>query len=75
MKKNILYISLVLISISLLLYANADNEKKAVNGALIEFEHDEYDFGEIEEGKVVHHVFKLTNVGNDTLRIKRVDGG
>lgn len=75
MPKNIFYILLIFIFINSLLWVQAEDKEKKINGAIIEFENDKFDFGDIEEGKVVYHVFKLTNVGNDTLRIKRVDGG
>lgn len=43
-------------------------------GAKIEFFSDSYDFGEIEEGTVVEHVFKFKNSGNAALEIKKVKG-
>jgi hypothetical protein len=43
-------------------------------GALLVFEENSYDFGEIKSGEVVSHVFKFQNCGSDTLRIKRVRG-
>ena len=49
--------------------------KKEYSGAVIEFEKSEHDFGTVEAGKIVEHIFKFTNIGNDTLYIKKVDGG
>ena len=41
-------------------------------GAEIVFENDIHDFGQIEQGAIVTHVFKFENIGADTLQIKRV---
>lgn len=43
--------------------------------AKIVFKEDNYDFGDIREGIKVEHIFKFTNEGEDTLRIKRVQAG
>ena len=43
-------------------------------GALLVLEEEVFDFGEVEEGVVLTHVFNFENCGNDTLRIKRVRG-
>jgi len=36
----------------------------------ISFDHDQYDFGLVEEGKKIEHTFKVTNTGNSLLNIK-----
>lgn len=43
-------------------------------GAKIEFVADSHDFGEIEEGSVVSHVFTFKNSGDAALEIKKVKG-
>ena len=43
-------------------------------GPLMVLEEEAFDFGEVEEGLVLTHVFNFENCGTDTLRIKRVRG-
>jgi len=43
-------------------------------GALLVLGEEAFNFGEVEEGIVLTHVFKFQNCGTDTLRIKRVRG-
>ena len=43
-------------------------------GPFLLLEESSFDFGQIESGAVVAHVFKFQNCGTDTLRIKRVRG-
>jgi len=43
-------------------------------GARIDFVEESHDFGEIEEGAVVEHVFKFSNSGDVALEIKKVKG-
>lgn len=43
-----------------------------VKGAKIEFEESSYDWGTVQQGSKVKHVFKFKNIGTDTLRIARV---
>lgn len=45
------------------------------NGAKLVFDEEMYKFGDVVSGNVVEHVFIFRNVGGDTLRIKRIDGG
>ncbi len=40
----------------------------------ITFESIEYDFGEVDEGDIVTHVYKFTNTGNNPLVITRANG-
>lgn len=48
---------------------SADGKVDTVNVAKIEFEEERYDFGEIDEGGVVNHVFKFKNTGKVPLVI------
>ncbi len=43
-------------------------------GPLMVLEEESFNFGEVEEGVVLTHVFNFKNCGTDTLRIKRVRG-
>jgi hypothetical protein len=43
-------------------------------GPLLSLEAESFDFGKIEEGAVVAHVFDFQNCGSDTLHIERVRG-
>jgi hypothetical protein len=42
------------------------------NGPRIEFPEPSFDFGRVESGKVVNHVFEFTNAGNQLLEIQDV---
>ncbi len=42
---------------------------------VISFSQKEYDFGTVIEGDTAEYVFKFTNIGQDTLRIKGVRPG
>ena len=44
----------------------------SANGAVIAFEEDRYDFGDIHQGDKVEHVFKFENTGNEPLIITNV---
>lgn len=48
---------------------SADGTVDSINVAKIEFAEPTYDFGEIDEGGVVQHVFKFTNTGKVPLVI------
>lgn len=43
-----------------------------IKGAKMKFSEEEFDFGKINEGDIVEHVFVFTNVGSDTLKIAQV---
>ena len=44
----------------------------ALKGPRIEFIETEWDFGNVKQGKVMNHVFKFRNTGDEPLIIKRV---
>ena len=44
----------------------------AGKGPKIKFNEDKKDFGKVKQGKVLKHVFKFTNEGDETLKIKTV---
>lgn len=44
-------------------------------GARIEFREENFDFGEVSNDTLLQHVFVFANVGEDTLRIRRVSSG
>jgi len=46
-------------------------EKELANAPHIEFETLEYDFGHIDEGETLTHLFKFKNTGKDTLNIRK----
>lgn len=48
---------------------NADQPVDTVNVAKMTFENKHFDFGTIQEGKVVNHVYKFTNTGKIPLVI------
>jgi hypothetical protein len=46
--------------------------KSASVGPLIEFDHKDYNWGKVESGDLVKHVFTVTNTGTETLVISNV---
>jgi hypothetical protein len=38
----------------------------------IQFEEESYDFGEVEAGEAVEHIFEFTNTGNEELVIEKL---
>src|SRR5262245_52891898 len=52
--------------------ANGAKKEEAAKGAKIQFQESSFDFGTVEQGSAVKHVFKFKNVGSDTLRIEQV---
>ena len=48
---------------------------QAASGPKMLIEGKEFDFKEIEEGKVITHTFKVSNRGDQTLEIRRVSPG
>ena len=61
----------VLFTLLLFIFVFAQDTKQE-DTPKIEFAEQSYDFGEITQDSIVHHVFKFTNTGNDTLKIHRV---
>jgi hypothetical protein len=47
-------------------------EKKGPEVSLTERE---FDFGEVKQGEVVRHIFKVINQGDETLTIEKVSPG
>ena len=41
----------------------------------LKFDVEQFDFGEIDEGQLVNHIYRFRNTGNDTLRITRINPG
>lgn len=48
---------------------------KRMDGPRLYFEEEAFDFGAIEPGQIVDHVFHFQNVGLDTVYIKQVTSG
>lgn len=57
----------------------ADNNKTAGNPGAenpepkFQFDHEEWDFGKINEGEEVKHIYRFTNVGNEDMVISQVN--
>jgi hypothetical protein len=67
---------IVLVCISIMVGAGiiqAEEEKKAV--PIIEVEHLIYDFGQVNQGEIVKHDFRVFNRGSAPLKIKSVKPG
>lgn len=71
MKTFISYSFALLISLVALAQDQPVFEEPA-NGAKISFEEANYDFGDIQQGDVVEHVFAFENTGNEPLVISDV---
>ena len=69
--------TLLFICMILTAYACAQSKPESVGklGPKIKFIEEEYDFGNLDEGLLAKHEFKFTNLGEDTLRIQRIDPG
>lgn len=67
-------IILLFVCISLILFMLSCSDIPREPGARLVFEEEIYEFGEIEEGVVLTHVFNFKNTGADTLKISRVRG-
>ena len=65
-------IVLLFVFISLILFMPGCGDIPREPGARLVFEEENYDFGEIEQGIVLTHVFNFKNIGEDTLKISRV---
>ncbi len=74
MKNMLINTMLLLASVLFLSWVNTGGNTNK-NGAKIIFDEEIYDFGEVVSGSVVEHVFIFRNAGEDTLIIKRIDGG
>lgn len=53
--------------------ANSESEEKGATGKF-QFEEKIHDFGTVDEGEIVTHVFKFTNVGEGPLVIQNARG-
>jgi hypothetical protein len=67
------FVRIVLMSLTAASLLATDSTQVAItNGPHMQFEEETFDFGTIEQGKVVEHVFHFRNVGLDTLHISNV---
>lgn len=66
MLKRILLFSLVFIALS------CKRESSKNSFAVIKFEEDKYDFGQIVEGQIVEKKFYFTNTSNNDLQISNI---
>ncbi|MFQ5455265.1 MAG: DUF1573 domain-containing protein [Nitrospirota bacterium] len=64
---------LFIISFFLLISSMALADTESNNGPRIKFFKDRYDFGRITQGKIVEHIFRFVNIGNEDLIIKEVN--
>jgi hypothetical protein len=62
-----------MVMILMLLLSNCEH-RCLENGKLLVLNEENYDFGEVEEGTAISHVFEFNNCADDTLRISRVRG-
>ena len=58
--------------ISLILIIQVCQNLPREPGARLVFEEEKYDFGKVEQGVVLTHIFDFENIGEDTLKISRV---
>jgi hypothetical protein len=55
--------------------AQSHSNQTAKQAPHIKFDLEEYNFGKVNEGTLVKHIFRFKNIGGDTLRIKRINPG
>ena len=58
--------------LSIAVMAQTGTEKAAKNGPKITFQETEYNFGDIQQGEKVEHVFTFENTGNEALILSNV---
>ena len=67
-------LALLVFSVLALGFRPNDQDHQDGKGAKIKLAERSYDFGEVDQGVIVDHVFKLTNVGDGVLRIRKLKG-
>ncbi|MGB3852546.1 MAG: DUF1573 domain-containing protein [Tunicatimonas sp.] len=68
-KLSILFFSLLLLNVA---YAQEDPKVEVTDGPKIVFAEDTHDFGDIEQGTKVSHVFNFENAGTQPLILSNV---
>ncbi len=71
MSKNI---SAFVLSLSMLGFQAINPNYSQDHGAKIKISQESFDFGEVQEGSVVNHIFRVTNVGDSVLNIYKLRG-
>lgn len=71
--KHIITLSLALV-LALSLYAQDAPSAPQAPITTLEFDHTEYDFGEVTSGEKVAHVFTFTNTGDEPLTLTNAKG-
>lgn len=68
-----LFVQIIILSLTTISLLASDSTQVAISdGPHMQFEEETFDFGTIEEGQIVEHVFHFRNVGLDTLHISKV---
>ncbi len=62
----------IFLLMTVLLYPVLAQDAQKTNGPVLTLEKISHDFGDIQQGDVVEHVFKFTNTGNEPLIITNV---
>lgn len=71
----IINITFVIISLTGNFISNENTEKLTEKSAKIEFTELKYDFGKVDEGVELSHIFKFKNTGDENLIIQSVNAG
>jgi hypothetical protein len=66
------FLLLSLLLISVLIKAQEASVDSVSNVAILVFDHEDYDFGDVYEGEKVEHIFSFKNTGSGTLVIQNV---
>ncbi len=74
MKSIFRSVILFILCIFLLGFQAADKKHQLDTGAKIKLSKESHDFGVVQEGFIVEHVFKITNAGNAVLKITKLTG-
>ncbi len=62
------------LSLSMLGFQVVNPNYSQDNGPKIKISQESFDFGEVQEGSIVNHIFRVTNVGDSVLNIYKLRG-
>ncbi|MBE2256153.1 MAG: DUF1573 domain-containing protein [Ignavibacteria bacterium] len=68
-------LTILIVTLTGNLFFSENSESKKDKNARIQFNELKYDFGKVEEGIQLSHIFKFKNTGEETLIIKSVNAG
>ncbi|CAN5471567.1 hypothetical protein BH10BAC5_BH10BAC5_12500 [soil metagenome] len=70
--KNYFYYLLLLVVLCFTSVSINAEQTLSISGAAISFEELQYDFGKVDQGELLEHIFKFNNTGSEILIIQSV---